>query len=303
MKYFYHAPALLIAASLFAACSSIPETNPRLEEARSDFQAAQSNPDVVSLAPLELKQASDALDSANAASAHRDGTEKIDQLAYIAKQKIATSQEVARKKVAEIAVTNAAKERDQVRLEQRTNEADKAKQDAAIAQSQTRAAQSDAADAQRQVADAQLQKEAAEARTRQLQSQLDDLAAKKTERGIVVTFGDVLFNTDKAQLKPEGMDVVHKLADILKQNPQRVVLIEGFTDSTGSAAHNQELSERRAQSVSSALVEMGIDRSRVSSRGYGEAYSVSTNETVTGRQLNRRVEIVLSEDDGKIAPR
>lgn len=296
MRHFRHIPALLVAASLFAACSSMPRTNATLEEARSDFQTAQNDPKVSSLAPLELKQASDALDSANSAWAHRDSEEKINQLAYVAKQKIAISREAAKQKSAEMAVVNAAKERDQIRLDQRTNEADQAKLKAAIAQDQTRVAQSEAADAQRK-------KEEAEAHARQLEAQLNDLAAKKTERGFVMTFGDVLFNTDKAQLKPDGMRNVQKLAEILKQNPQRVVLIEGFTDSTGSAAHNQELAERRALSVSAALMEMGISRDRISIRGYGEAYPVASNDTASGRQLNRRVEIVLSEDGGKIAPR
>ena len=296
MRHFRLIPAMLIAASLFAACSSMPKTNATLEEARRDFQAAQSNPNVTSLAPLELKQASDALDSANGASAHRDSDEKINELAYVAKQKIATSQEVAKQKAAEMVVANAAKERDQIRLDQRTIEADKAKLNASVAKDQTRIAQNETADAQRK-------KEEAEARARQLEAQLNDLAAKKTERGFVMTFGDVLFNTDKAQLKPDGMRNVQKLAEILRQNPQRVVLIEGFTDSTGSAAHNQELSERRALSVSTALIDMGIGRDRITNRGYGAAYPVASNDTASGRQLDRRVEIVLSEDGGKVSPR
>ena len=296
MRYFRHMPLLLIAAFLFSACSTMPRTNATLEDARSDFQAAQSDLRVTSLAPLELKQASDALDSANSAWAHRDSEKKINQLAYVAKQKIAISREAAKQKAAEMAVANAAKERDQIRLDQRTNEAEQAKLKAAIAQDQTRMAQSEAADAQRK-------KEEAEAHARQLEAQLNDLAAKKTERGFVMTFGDVLFNTDKAQLKPEGMRNVQKLAEILKQNPQRIVQVEGFTDSTGSAAHNQELSERRALSVSAALMEMGVSRDRISTRGYGEAYPVASNDNASGRQLNRRVEIVLSEDGAKIAPR
>jgi outer membrane protein OmpA-like peptidoglycan-associated protein len=274
----------------------MPKTNAKLEEARSDFRAAQNNPNVNSLAPLELKQAGDALDTANGAWVKRDSEEKVSQLAYLAKQKIATSQEVARQKSAEMAVANAAKERDQIRLDQRTNEADKAKLNASIAQDQTRIAQNEAADAQGKKAEA-------EARSRQLEAQLSDLAAKKTERGFVMTFGDVLFNTDKAQLKPEGMRNIQKLSEILRQDAQRVVLIEGFTDSTGSAAHNQDLSERRALSVSTALIETGLSRDRITNRGYGAAYPVGSNDTASGRELNRRVEIVLSEEGGKISPR
>ena len=88
--------------------------------------------------------------------------------------------------------------------------------------------------------------------------QLKELNAKKTERGLVITLGDVLFSTNKAQLKSGGMRNVQKLADFLKQYPQRKVLVEGYTDSTGSNSLNQELSERRANAVRTALLDMGI---------------------------------------------
>ena len=296
MRYFRYFSLLLVTVSVFAACSTMPRTNSTLEDARSEFRYAQNDPQVRTLAALELRQASDALDSANNAWVQRESEEKINQLAYVAKQKVAIAREAAKQKAAEMAIANAAKERDQIRLDQRTFEANQAKLAAAIAQDQTRLAQSEAAEAQRN-------KEAAEARARQLEAQLNELAAKKTERGIVMTFGDVLFNTDQAQLKSDGLRNVQKLAEILKQNPQRVVLVEGFTDSTGSAAHNQSLSERRAIAVSAALMESGISRERISTRGYGEAYPVASNDNASGRQLNRRVEIVLSDDSGKIPPR
>ena len=136
-----------------------------------------------------------------------------------------------------------------------------------------------------------------------LEAQLAELAARKTERGIVITLGDVLFATDQARLTPDGMRTAQKLADVLQQNPQRAVLIEGFTDSTGSSAHNQELSERRASAVRGTLQEMGVARQRITIRAYGEAYPIAANDTAPSRQLNRRVEIVLSGDDGTIQQR
>jgi outer membrane protein OmpA-like peptidoglycan-associated protein len=136
-----------------------------------------------------------------------------------------------------------------------------------------------------------------------LEKQLADLAAKKTERGMVITLGDVLFGTDVARLNPDGMRTAQTLADVLQQNPQRTVLVEGFTDSTGTGPHNQDLSERRASAVGSALQEMGVARERIAIRGYGEAYPVAANNTAQNRQLNRRVEIVLSDVSGKITQR
>jgi outer membrane protein OmpA-like peptidoglycan-associated protein len=100
---------------------------------------------------------------------------------------------------------------------------------------------------------------------------------------------------DQANLTSQGIATAQRLADVLRDNPDRTVLIEGFTDSTGSDAYNLQLSQRRAEAVRQALAAMGIDRSRIETRGYGEAYPVASNATAGERQLNRRVEIVLSE--------
>ena len=99
------------------------------------------------------------------------------------------------------------------------------------------------------------------------------------------------------------MRTTQKLANVLYNNPQRAVLIEGFTDSTGTASHNQDLSVRRASSVRSTLEEMGISGKRISVRGYGEAYPIASNDTNPNRQLNRRVEIILSESNRMIKQR
>lgn len=282
MKNFYFTPTLLAIAALVGACSSGPATTSLLDQTRSDYRMAQSNPNVASYAPLEMKQAGDALAQANAAASHNDSAEKIDKLAYLAKQKIALTQEVAKQKSAEAEVANAGKERNKIQLDQRTNEANQAKESAE--QSKLAAQQ-------------------AQARTAQLEAQLADLAAKKTERGMVITLGDVLFGTDLARLNSDGMRTAQKLANVLQQHPQRTVLVEGFTDSTGTAAHNQELSERRATAVRSALLELGVARERVAIRGYGESYPVAANDTAQNRQLNRRVEIILSDESGKIKNR
>jgi outer membrane protein OmpA-like peptidoglycan-associated protein len=283
---------MLASSVLMLGCSSTPKTNSELEQARSDYISAQTNPTVTANAPMELKQASDALNIANRAWEDRESSDKVSQLAYIAKQKVAISQQVAQQKVAEIEVAEAAKQRDQARLDQRTAEADSAKHAANVAEFQTKIAQGDAAEAQRRAQDAQ-------ARAAQLEAALSDLAAKKTDRGLVVTLGDVFFGTNKSELKPDGYRNVQKLADVLKQNPQRTVLIEGYTDSSGSASHNQDLSERRADSVRSALVRMGVAPDRIKTQGYGEEKPVASNDTAANRQLNRRVEVVLSDENGK----
>lgn len=296
MKNFYLLPALLAIAVLVGACSSAPRTTTLLDQTRSDYRVAQSNPNVASYAPQEMKQASEAMEQADAAASRPDSEEKINNLAYLAKQKIALTQEVAKQRAAEAAVAIAAKERDQMRLDQRTNEANQARTSAEQSRLAAQRAQGEASEAQRKTQEAQ-------ARAAQLEAQLADLAAKKTERGMIITLGDVLFATNQARLNAEGMRTAQKLANVLQNNPERIVLIEGFTDSTGTAAHNQVLSERRAGAVRNALQEQGIGRERIAIRGYGAAYPVAANDTAQNRQLNRRVEIVLSDEAGRTMPR
>ena len=282
MKKSVFVPGLLAVAALVSACSSMPSSTSLLEQTRVDYAVARSNQNVSIYAQPEMNRAAEALGQANEAANNNRSGDKIDELAYIAKQKIALAQEVGRQKSAEAEVANAGHERDRIRLEQRTNEADRAKLDAQIARSETTEAQ---------------------ARADRLEAQLAELSARKTTRGMVITLGDVLFGTDLARLNQDGMRTAKKLADVLQQNPQRTVLIEGFADSTGSASHNQALSERRAMAVSNALQEMGVARARVTTRGYGESHPVAANDTDQNRQINRRVEIVISDAYGKVLAR
>ncbi|MES2319424.1 MAG: OmpA family protein [Pseudomonadota bacterium] len=303
MKNMMLKSTILATAILLGACASTPTSTPLLDQARGDFVRANNNPQVSSYAPLEFKQASDALEQANAAAAKRDSLEQIDKLAYIAKQKIATANEVAKQKAAEADVANSGKVRDQVRLEARTAEADRAKRDAAAAQAAAAQAQGQAADAQRAAADAEARTREAQARTAQLEAMMSDLQAKKTERGMIITIGDVLFASGQATLTPAGVANLRKLAEVLAQNPERTVLVEGFTDSVGGAAYNQDLSDRRAASVRNALVGMGVAPQRVAMKGYGEAFPVAANDSAANKQMNRRVEIVLSNSAAPIPAR
>jgi outer membrane protein OmpA-like peptidoglycan-associated protein len=296
-------PAVFASAILLAACSTTPTVTPTLDQARADFVAANNNPQVSSYAPLEFKQASDALDRANVAAAKKESLEDIDRLAYVAKQKIATAQEVARAKAAEANIADASRQRTEVRLEARTAEAERAKREAADAQAAAAAAQQQAATAQQQAATAQDQTRMMAERAAKLEALLVELHATKTERGMVVTIGDVLFATNEANLTPNGMSTLRKLADVMAQNPERSVLVEGFTDSTGSSSYNQNLSQRRANAVAMALGSMGVARERIAMKAYGEAFPVAANDTASNRQLNRRVEIVLSNDNAPIPPR
>jgi outer membrane protein OmpA-like peptidoglycan-associated protein len=337
MQKNHYFPMTLIAVALFSGCSSVPQ-NSSLAEAHSSYNSARSNPQVTNLAALELQQAGESLNKADHALNKGESDAAVNQMAYIAKQQVGIAQETAKRKTAELAVTNASVERDKVRLEARTAEADAAKQQVAIVQEtanqqaaalatasakaehdQARLAASTAeADAAKQelavvgetaeqqaaaLAAASANAERDQALIAQQEMQLKELNAKKTERGMVITLGDVLFSTNKAQLASGGMHNVHKLADFLKKHPQQKVMIEGYTDSTGSDSLNQALSDRRANAVRTALTDTGISSDRIATRGYGEAFPVASNDTAAGRQLNRRVEIILSDANGNVAPR
>ena len=287
-------PLSLIAIAVLAACSTAP--TPQLIEARSSYSAALADPQVAKFAAAELRQAGAQLNEAELAATKGESEAQIDQLAYVTKQRVTIAQETARQKSAELSAANAAAEREKMRLDARTVEADAATRAAA-------ASKLDAEASQRQSESLQRQTDDANAHSRRLEAQLKELDAKKTERGIVITLGDVLFDTNKSDLKAGGMRNVQKLADVLKEYPERNVLVEGFTDSTGSSEYNQDLSDRRARAVRTALQDTGVAGGRISNRGYGKTFPVADNATAEGRQLNRRVEIIVSGDAKAIAPR
>ncbi|HEX5338368.1 MAG TPA: OmpA family protein [Gallionella sp.] len=296
MKKNKYLPLSLIVIAIISGCSSVPAKNAALEEAHNNFNIAHANPVVNTQAALEMRDASDSLYKADEAMRKGQGTTTVNHLSYIASQKVGIAQEVAKRKTSEAAVVDASKNRDKVLLSARTNEADASKRKIADMQEtanyqaeELAAADANAASDQELIA--------------QQERQLKELNAVKTKRGLVITLGDVLFSTNKSELKSGSERNMQKLAEFLKEYPKHTVLIEGHTDSTGGNSLNQALSERRALAVKTSLVGMGVGSDRVNSRGYGEMYPVASNKTEAGRQMNRRVEIILSDDKGNIAPR
>ena len=310
-------PLALLALAAITACSSVPPANARLNEARSQLQATRADPQTHGLGGPELQNATAALDAAESALAKGADTAHIDHLAYLASQRTVLLQQAGQRRTAEMAVAQATGQRDQQRLAARTQEADSAQRSAAASQRDAQAAQRDAQSAQRdaeaaqreaqaaqrQAGASQLQAGEAERRAAQLAQQLKEMDARPTDRGMVVTIGDVLFDTDQAEIRAGGQRNMDKLVAFLQAYPLRRAMVEGFTDSTGAADHNLSLSARRADAVRAALVSAGVDAGRINTKGFGEAYPVAGNADAGGRQMNRRVEIVLSDDSGKIQAR
>ena len=286
--------ALLTLTAALAACSSVPERNAALEQARGSYNSAQADPQVARLAPDELKRAGEALRVADQARASGDSVASVDHLAYLTTQRVTIAQETASSKAAQAVTAGAAAERDKLRLAQRTNEADLAQQQLAQSQQSNARKSSELA-----VADATAQRD--QARVSDLESQLKDLNAKKTERGMVVTLGDVLFDSGQSKLLVGSQPNMVKLAEVFKRNPQRRASIEGFTDSVGGAAMNMDLSQRRASAVMSALVDLGVPADHRTTKAFGAGQPVASNGTAAGRQLNRRVEIVFAPESGGLS--
>lgn len=269
-----------LAALLLAACASSPTTNPALEDARSVYSRAANDADTARSAPLDLRRAQDALQRGDAALKAGEDLTTVEHYAYLARQSAATALQSGEISRSEQAVTAAAAERNRILITARGAEADLARQQAQLARSQ----------AQQQGAVAQ----DAQARVARLQQEMAASQAKQTDRGMVLTLGDVLFDTGRAQLKPGAFATLDRLATFMRDNPERTLEVEGHTDSTGSDALNLALSQQRAESVRSALVSRGVDGGRIVTKGLGKAVPVAGNDTGEGRQRNRRVEIVIS---------
>lgn len=301
---FFPAAAALIAILELAACASAPVANNSLEEARAAYRLAADDPQVRVRAAVELGIAERSL--AQAERAWRDGKDAdlVAHQAYLAAQRSRIAQKTAQYRGAEATVATSSEQRNRVVLEAREREA-------AVAKAQAKAAQLALAEVEAEKRAQELETDTPEgapsrkserqksaelaAELRNLKSQVADLKAQQTGRGWVLTLrNELLFAGGSATLKPGAQRVIDNLAQLLRRQPDRDIAIEGFTDSAGSIEANRKLSEGRAAAVKSALVARGIDRGRIDSRGYGPAFPVASNDSPTGRQLNRRVEIVIN---------
>jgi len=269
-------PTLAVALTLvLGACASAPQSNATLDRARAAVESAAADSNVARYAPLDLEAAKKHLADAEAAQTQHHESE-VDQQAYLAAQTARLAQLRAQTKADDAHVAQAKDERARIELQARTQQA----------QSAQAAAQQ------------------AQAQNARLQEELQKMKATPTPRGLLLTLGDVLFDTGKAELNAGAGMKLDQLAQFLNAHPDRRVEIDGFTDSVGSPSFNEALSQRRAEAVKAALVTRGVDPGRIATQGYGSEYPVASNNDSAGRQLNRRVEVVIGNPDNQpIAPR
>ncbi len=288
-----------VASALFglAGCETTPEASATLLQAREAVTQAERNPNVSKYSATELQRARNLLVNAEGATKEKGANdETATHYAYLATQMARIAEQRANEQLATARVKAGETERQQILLAARESEADRAVANARSAQAEAERARNEAQNAQSQMSQAQ-------AESQRLAAQLEELEASQTSRGIVLTLDDVLFDTGKAVLKPGSQRALDQIAAFLAENPERKVQVEGFTDSQGPDDFNQQLSQSRADAVARAIIQRGVEADRVRAMGYGEEFPVASNTSPGSRQLNRRVEIIVSNDDGAIPGR
>jgi outer membrane protein OmpA-like peptidoglycan-associated protein len=259
-----------IAASLFLfGCAGSSVNTKALAESQKAYEKIRQNRDLALYAPTSLFQAGKLYSLSKSAKS----AQEANHFAYLLDREIAVAKESMRAK----------------KLQEKMK----------VLQEKKLKALLDAKDAELQAAREEAKRAKEEAKgLEQKYQELQELNAKMTSRGLVLTLGDVLFATGKASLLPGATRAIDKLAKFLSENEERKVLIEGHTDNVGSSTYNIDLSLRRASAVATALEEAGVAKDRIVIKGYGEQYPVAENSSGAGRQQNRRVEIViLNEGD------
>ena len=257
--------ATLISIAL-GACSSAPKEMESLEEARFAYNEAAQDITVVRHAPEQLDHARDALNAADLRWKEKDDEQHIEHYVYLTKQRVRIAKLISESNEADRELEEMVLVRRNVTLDLREAELIRAKEEAL-----------------------DLQSEIAELQAMQA------MQAEKTERGIVLTLGDVLFDSGEATLAQSAARNIDKIASFMVENPERQAVIEGHTDSLGDDDFNMDLSRDRAFAVLAALLDAGVLSSRITTEGFGESRPVANNNTSEGRQQNRRVEIIFPD--------
>ena len=287
--------AVAIASALVLGCASTPMKPAGSEQVRAKLSALQGDPELATLAQVPIKDAELAVKQAEmiqpdpALAAHR---------VYIADRKVDAARAMAETRFSEDQRPALTRQSEQARLDARTREADLAKADALTARAENVQQKAVADQARSDTETARLAAEVSQREAAELQRQMEILQARPTDRGMVLTLGDTLFATGKAELRSGATANLDRLGTFLTEYEERTASIEGFTDSMGAEDYNQDLSQRRADAVKQYLVRRGIDPMRLASAGRGENAPVADNESADGRQQNRRVEVVINQIAG-----
>lgn len=252
---------------LLAGCSSQQTSSQELEDARARFQQIKNDPEVLRSAPKDVVRAEESLARAETLATYWGTSDDVTHYAY---------------------------------LSQRYSEI--AEQESILSQDQQKQSKLEVQLQNLQLILREDKLLTVQQRKEWAAEQLVSLDSNETERGLVMTLGDVLFSGGSANLTPAANRTVLKLVQFLQLNPRRVIRVEGYSDSNGEVADNLRLSLERAQSVADMLIDLGVDSKRIAVQGYGEDYPVADNASTRGRAKNRRVEVVISDQQGNLSP-
>jgi outer membrane protein OmpA-like peptidoglycan-associated protein len=280
--------------AIAVGCSStMPPRDAAVESARRDFLVIAQEPYIQQYAPVAYANAKQSMDETERLWREGASEQELEHQAYLARKKVAIAREEAGMSRSEEQIAQAEGRRKDVLLQAREQELQSTRKRAESAEEQAEFMRKDAEQARSD-------SERMQSQTNQLSQ---DLEARQTERGLVITLNNILFDTNKAELKPGADNSLDRIARALQEHPEHSLVVEGFTDTMGDEKRNAELSRQRAEAVKNALVQRGVSADRIDTRGYGERFPIATNNTPTGRQLNRRVEIIVSNDQNPVGDR
>ena len=313
---------------LLGACTTAPKKDLALEQVRTQLEELKADEQLANYAPLALGEAERALRRAESWTGRDDYRS---HLVYMADRRIQIARAVAQYERLEDEYIRLGEERNDLLVRASQMEAERARREAERARLISEAQAEDARRA-REAAELAAQREAESQRTAQqaqeeaaqaralaassvteaelarreaqlateaadtLRRQLENLQLRQTESGVVVTLGDVLFETGETDLREEALASLVEVVDLLQSEPDKQIRIEGHTDSTGNSETNLRISQQRADAVLNALVSLGVDAGRVTAKGMGQDFPIASNETADGRAQNRRVDVILLDD-------
>lgn len=263
---------------MLTACMTTSQYDAQVQNVNARYDALEADSVSSEYAAVALKEAEESVNSLNGMMGGRADASEIDLQLYLVDRRLDIVEETAKMKQAEAIVEGAEVQRKDVLLSASQQKVEAAEAKAALVGAYA----------------AQMEQKASE-----LEKQVANLETQETERGLVLTLNEILFEFDSAKLKPGAERTMAKIADFLNEYPKRNIMVEGFTDSVGSDSYNEDLSQDRAAAVKMALVSRGVKTSRVDTHGYGEEYPVASNDTDAGRQQNRRVEIVVADKENQ----
>jgi outer membrane protein OmpA-like peptidoglycan-associated protein len=318
----------LLSVLLLSACQTAPKKDLVLEQIRNRLSELQSDQELSGFALLAMGEAERALRAAENATGNE--TQRL-HLLYMADRRIQIARAAAQRERMESELEQLRLEHSRLLVRASQLEAEQARQEADQARMMSQATAEDAERARMEAENAMTREEQSALTARQareeaeqakalaessalaatlakkeanlaseqaqsLRRQLENLQLRQTESGVVVTLGDVLFETGQTELKNDAVSSLSEVVDLLQSEPEKKIRIEGHTDSIGESATNLKLSQQRADSVLRTLANLGVDGTRITTIGMGEDFPIASNETADGRSKNRRVDVILLDD-------